>query len=664
MTLSAGSVDPTFGNPLVADSYTGVNSAAMQSDGKVLIGGYFALVGGAARRGIARLNADGSLDPSFDPGLGVDGMSATVSAIALQADGKVLIGGSFVSVGGAPRNGLARLNTDGSLDIGFDPGVASSDGGHVTVFALALQGDKVLLGGYFASVGGATRNGFARLNADGSVDTGFDPGAGATDANGYASGLSSMVCQGDKVFVGGSFALFNGTPRPGLVRLNADGSVDLGFDPGAGAAITGTSVASLAAQGDGKVLVGGSLTFADGTTRNGVVRLDTDGGMDAGFTPAVASSYGGGGGAVTAVALQGSQVLIGGVFNLIGSSYGTDLARLNADGSVDASFAAPGLSVDGVSNSPIAFLVASGGGKVICGGSFNMIGGALHQGIARLNADGSLDATFGDPAPLYGGLVVTTAVQPDGKVLIVGGFTSVGGVARRSLARLNVDGSVDANFNPSLGAYGIALYGNGSTYGGVNSVAVQPDGEIIVAGSFLTSFGAPRNLVMRLNPDGSVDPGFDPGDGPMTLPPQLPFVSSATVQEDGKILIQGGFTSVDGTQRIGFARLNADGSLDLGFDPGAARYGSASLALQDDGKILVSGGYISADDTQHNGLLRLNTDGSVDAGFNPDISFDPGTGNYSEGVSSAALQADGKILVVEGYLDESVQQGIEASSCV
>ncbi|MFM8828798.1 MAG: fibronectin type III domain-containing protein [Actinomycetota bacterium] len=147
-----GDLDTSFGNP---DANSFVNSVAVQGDGKVLIGGFFTTVGGVARNRVARLNADGTVDASFtnpNPDSGV-------YSVAVQGDGKVLIGGDFTTVGGVARNRVTRLNADGTLDTSFgDPNVDNA------VFSVAVQGDgKVLIGGDFTTVGGVARNRVARL---------------------------------------------------------------------------------------------------------------------------------------------------------------------------------------------------------------------------------------------------------------------------------------------------------------------------------------------------------------------------------------------------------------------------------------------------------------------------------------------------------------------
>jgi len=128
--------------------------------------------------------------------------------------------------------------------------------------------------------------------------------------------------------------------------------------------------------------------------------------------------------------------------------------------------------------------------------------------------------------------------------------------------------------------------------------------------------------------DGSFNPAIGAGGYPYG-------VSSVVVQSDGKVLIGGGFTAVNGTNRISIARLNANGSLDSSFIPGAGVYGYAVVvALQPDGKVLIGGAYSIVNGTNHSGIVRLNANGSLDS------SFDPGTGDQS--AAPFALQPDGR----------------------
>ena len=199
-------------------------------------------------------------DPTFNIGTGAD---AQVNALVLQPDGKVLVGGAFSDFNGTALNRIARLNADGSVDTSFNPG-AGADG---DVYALALQPDgKILLGGFFTTVDGTARNHIARLNANGSLDTSFNPGAGADN---FVLGL---VLQPDgKVLLSGAFSSVDGTIRGQIARLNADGTLDINFDPGTGA--NGKYTWGLALQPDGKVLLGGGFSDFNGTARGNITRL-------------------------------------------------------------------------------------------------------------------------------------------------------------------------------------------------------------------------------------------------------------------------------------------------------------------------------------------------------------------------------------------------------
>src|SRR6185503_2093126 len=168
-----GSLDSTF-----LSSGVGANgdvfSVVVQADGKILLFGDFTTVNGAARNRIARLNSDGTLDFSFlATGTGAN---LAVNAAALQSDGKITIGGRFTTINGTTRNRMARLNSDGTLDNSF---LATGSGINGEVLSLALQADgKTVIGGFFTSVNGTGRNGIARLNSDGANDASFLAPAG------------------------------------------------------------------------------------------------------------------------------------------------------------------------------------------------------------------------------------------------------------------------------------------------------------------------------------------------------------------------------------------------------------------------------------------------------------------------------------------------------
>jgi uncharacterized delta-60 repeat protein len=197
-----------------------VYAAASQADGKIVIGGDFTSVDSSVRYRVARLTADGAVDLSFQPPVIVTG---AVFSVAIQPDGKVLLGGDFTLVNGTNRSRIARLNADGSFDTSFDPGA----GANATVYAVASQADgKVLLGGDFTSINRTNRNRIARLNNDGSVDLSFEPGLGANNTVFAVGPLPN-----GKVMIAGSFTTVNGQPRIGIARLSGDDPTDVIFQP-------------------------------------------------------------------------------------------------------------------------------------------------------------------------------------------------------------------------------------------------------------------------------------------------------------------------------------------------------------------------------------------------------------------------------------------------
>jgi uncharacterized delta-60 repeat protein len=471
-------LDSSFLNEF-SELYGEVVSLAAQSDGKVLVAGYYT-INGVAIDFMERLNADGTLDNGFQHGL--SGANGLIVSITEQSDGKLLIGGGFTTVNGVPAAYFARLNGDGSLDSGFQYGLSGADN---PVLAVALRSDgKMLIGGYFSRFNGVARNFIARLYADGALDSGFENGVSGADYTVYSLALQND----DKVLVGGYFDTVNGVGRNGTARLNADGTLDRGFQnglPGTGGQFR-NFVDAVAEQSDGKLLVGGDFTKLNGVGRNRIARLNADGTLDSGFQ----SGLSGPDGDVNSVALQSD-------------------------------------------------------GKVLIGGYFTMVNGVARGRIARLNADGTVDNGFQNGLPGADYSVNSVALQSDGKVLIGGYFTMVNGVVRGRIARLNANGTVDNGFQNGLPGVGPPF-----DRSSVDSIAVQSDGKVLIGGFFYTVNGEDRFGIARLNADGTLDSGFQ--NGPYG---GVQDVNSVKVQSDGKILIGGPFTTVNGVPAAYFARL-------------------------------------------------------------------------------------------------------------
>jgi len=539
-----GSRDASFAAAVGNRIYGGgevVHSLAVEANGKILVGGWFHAVNGTNRNGIARLNANGTLDTSSPLNISSNYLF-TARALAVQPDGKFFIDG-------------VRYHHDGTLDSSF-----AGVGG---VLSVSLQPDgKVLIGGNFTTVHGTDRNRIARLNADGSLDTNFNPGSGA-DAT-----VRSIALQGDgDVVIGGDFQVVNGTNRNRVARLNADGSLDGGFDPEPGIERAPTMIAL---QPDGKVLIGepmsaddpwwgpagGTLAFVNGTNRHGRMRLGLNGRVDREFIttpfqppltaffhtedclgdPRFGCLFGVN---TTALLVQpDGAVLLSGysVSTITGDEVFYQvvhpfLARFNASGGLEARF-------DHLTNAyEINALARQSDGKILLGGWFDNAG--FSYVVTRLNTDGSVDNTFNSRGTGANGVVHALALQPDGKMLIGGTFTSLNGTNRAGIARLHPNGGLDVSFNPGSGADG-----------NVFSIALQPDGKALIGGSFYTINGTNRSRIARLKADGSLDSSFNPApDG---------TVRAIALQSNGEILIAGDFNSVNGVPRKYLARLYGD----------------------------------------------------------------------------------------------------------
>ena len=285
------------------------------------------------------------------------------------------------------------------------------------------------------------------------------------------------------------------------------------------------------------------------------------------------------------ISLPSGKVLINGPFSGVNGTPTEGVALLNTDGTVDASFQAPGL----LNGRSVYSLAMQPDGKVLIGGDFDQLYGASPRNrIARLNVDGTLDATF-DPGTGANDEVLRLALQSDGKVLIGGRLTEVGGVARNRIARLNANGTLDATFDPGTGTNGTPWH-----------LALQPDGKVLIGGSFTEVNGVARNRIARLNANGTLDAAFNPGTGTNGAPLHL------ALQPDGKVLIGGEFTEVDGVARNRIARLNANGTLDTTFNPGAgADYIVNSVSVQPDGKVLIGGWFTQVGGEAHPRIARL-----------------------------------------------------------
>ena len=465
--LKQGALDPTFD----AGNFTNglVNAAVLQPDGKVVIGGSFNKVHGVVRHNLARLNADGTLDLTFDPGEGSD-YGIAIGGLTLQSDGKLIIVGSFEKFNGISRvAGIARLNSNGSLDMGFDPGrTISNDGqddgnGNATypgrVHRIVLQQDgKIVVAGQFLFVITApgqsvARAGVVRFSGDGTFDSSFDPGTGCVYAanppnlllfiNGAAK--QALGANSEKILLTGNFDLFDGHPVPGVVRLNTDGSFDGTFalesDPKT------FYFTGLLVQANDEVLLSGVI-LPEQARR--IFRLHSNGQTDIGF--ATEGFLGGVTGEIDVIAEQpDGKLLVGGFFHTLGGATANNIVRLETNGARDPTFDATSAGPSGFRVE--AILVRPGDGQIFVGGYFSTFGGEVRNNIAWADSDGAVSSTYdGLPGVAdYQPQIYALAVQPDGKILAGGFFSSLNGVPHYNLVRLDPDATLDPSLAARLG---------------------------------------------------------------------------------------------------------------------------------------------------------------------------------------------------------------------
>jgi uncharacterized delta-60 repeat protein len=360
-----------------------------------------------------------------------------------------------------------------------------------------------------------------------------------------------------KVVIGGDFAVVAGATRGHVARLKADGTTDFTFLNNLSGA--NASVYSTALQSDGKILIAGIFRSVNGLAQIGLARLNTNGFLDMSFNAVTGSAP---------FAVQADGKLLVDTALLTGDTSHDSLFRLNVNGTRDTNW--PVAQINGT----VSALAQQSDGKIILGGTVS-VNGTIRQGVARLNTNGVVDATFLNGMPGVPGLINCVTVRSDGKVLIGGYFFFVNNVNRTRIAQLNSDGSLDTTFQNGMAG----------ADGEVEAIAVQPDGKILLGGYFRSVNNTPRAGIARLNTDGSVDTGFQNG---MTGA-DLPIVLAIALQPNGKVIVGGAFTAMNGVPRYRIACLNADGSLDKAFQNGGQPLLSAATIQFDHFQFQISG---------------------------------------------------------------------------
>ncbi|MDQ3801110.1 MAG: FG-GAP-like repeat-containing protein [Acidobacteriota bacterium] len=604
MVKAAGEIDPTFNAGAYRQPAGTIESVVTQPDGKVLIGGNFEAVGGVFRGGVARLNTDGSIDTTFNPPSFLGGVNTVfIYAIGLQSNGKIIVAGQFSFVNGALSHPIVRLNTDGSLDTSFNLGLQNLSG-YINDVDVRPD-DKILIGGNFTySAAGGTRVNLSRLNPNGTDDGAFNL------YGNFSSPVFDLAVQPDGKILG-----FN-TPNSGserfLKRLNEDGTQDSTFN-----VLVNNTINAVKIQANGKIIIGGRFTNVNNFPRLGIARLNPNGTLDETFTSPLTTQQ-----SITIndieIGIDG-KILIGGA-TFISSNFNVSpiFYKLNDNGSIDSSFNFNAAIPSNGNYTSIIDLVPLPNGQILIAGE------AVRQSnrgavVNRINSDGTFDNFFKSYIGNRG-TIVDIAPLSNGQTVIGGVFGAVNNTVRPSIARLNADGSTDTTFNPTITGAGLDAT--------VLAVTALPDNRVMVGGQF---FG----MLVRLNQDGSIDTSFATN----TLRTSGPVYDIA-VQPDGKVIGGGQLAPQSGTAARYVMRFNQDGTIDESFQAPVFSSGAIvrKVVLQPDGKVLIGGSFSNIAGLTRNGIARLNADGSLDTSFNP-------LGGANGAVLDVALQADGKVLL-------------------
>ena len=650
--LTTGDIDLSFGNSGIAKTdfqnlpISGNLSlaAALQSDLKIVA------IGEGA---IARYHTDGTLDTSFDTD-GIVAIPFLARDVAVQSDGKIVVAGD---ANGTSQMTVARFLSNGQLDTTFDgDGIATimlgPNGGSTSSLVIQQDGKIVVAGS--GDVGGRFGLAAVRLQGDGSLDATFGVQGRAVYGFNEIDAAFDVTLQSDGRIVlvgrtgrntGGNFQ-FDAL----VVRLLPNGRLDNSFD-GDGWVSQRLSPADratgVATQADGSIFVSGATRTSSSDTGAFVFKLTRSGSLDTSFdTDGIQIETFG------LFAPKSEDLLVDsdGRVLLVGSvSSRIAIVRYNADGSRDPSFGIDG-KVTLANAVGRAVIPQANGSFIVAGANRGFFGLArfLSNGLLdnSFNSDGLVQTEFGPTVDVVGEI----AIQPDGKTV------AVGQTGRETfLARYRTDGKLDTAF--ARGGKVITRFSDLFQSTRANSVALQSDGKIVIAGLAVTVTGDTADgdlLVARFLPNGTLDTSFS-GDGWLTTD-LLGYesASSVLIQPDGKIVVggsdNGGFT---------FARYNTNGTLDQSFNrtgvrsiPIGSGFSSVNkVMLQSDGAIVGVGHiFVATSSGPPSGTLvvvRLLPDGRNDRSFNL-TGILIGRGTNQKFGHDAALQSDGTILIAGG----------------
>ena len=573
---TSGFVDTySLGSGNNAGTNDDVTDMALQSDDKVIVAGRFTTFAGSSANHIVRINVNGGRDNSFNVGSGITSsfISSYINRVKIMADGKLIVAGQFTSWNNLPYKNIVRLNSNGSLDTTFQPGLGPA--GMIEAIH-ELPNGKIAIGGSFTSYNGIYCPGFCILNPDGTFDNSFSPGSG------FLGTVKTICADTNNIYVGGSFTSYNGNNSPYFACISHTGTWNPAF-----VSQFDKEVRAIKLRPDGSIMLGGLFYGFGDYAIHGLARIMQTGEIDTTFNRNT-------GGGIEILGTQkfnnGDELVFGTMESFDGFLVPSHVAKTDSTGNI---------YLDNFRNLPfesVNDVVIDSTNKVLIGGKLKTGTPLPFEPIIRTDEQGNIDPGFNSGITFSGSLAIVYDIKP-----LSGGSYIVLYQNGNNLfvTKLNHDGSIDNGFTTSQ-------MSNSSL-----GIEILENGKILVYGSSFTINSGPSTTLARLHADGTIDASFNSGIGGNDA------IAKVRAFEDGRLFVGGYFTTWNNSPQRGYIVLNQDGSVFNGFEY-PVNYTQFQYVLDavllPNGKIMMAGRFGIAPATS-GGVLLLYPDGTVDQNF-------------------------------------------------
>ena len=591
-TNVSGEFDHEFAVNLPYGTYLGVPygvddtvyTIAETLDNNILIGGDFngnliqAAFFGYPMRLLKLFSNGKAYDPIIENMGGSNVFDYTVYSVGFQSDGKIVVGGDFLTIDGTTSiNHIARFNSDGTYDHDFHINLQNGQSyagtrngtGYETHQIQIQDDDKILVAGRFDVLCNVTYvYNLYRLNADGTYDEDFHSNfIGAGSRMGVNNFLWDVQIQSDdKILFGGNFTQVAGvTNINGLARINSNGTYDHDFDTTFGSGVnSGSFVLSIVEQSDNKITFGGSFTSIGGTTSiNRICRINNDGTYDHDFDANVGTGFNGTY-VWTVTEDLNNNILIGGDFTSFNGNTRNRIVRLNSDGTEDEDFYT---NVNNGANGSVRTIDVQPDGKIIVGGEFTQFGGETKTRIIRLYADGTEDTAFYNNGPNGANGTVMTANIYKNQIFVGGDFSTYNSISSNRFAILDIYGTYQESFNDNLG------YGLDDT---VYKIVIGNNNDVIACGDFDSK---PTSLfypfpgyyillpgIVKFDVNGIINSEFRNNVGDGNGLGSSDYIKNIKLLTNNEIILGGSFSNFSSNSINNIARISYNGVYDDGFN--------------------------------------------------------------------------------------------------